>query len=114
MEEWFHDRNEKEEVFQAQPLIAKVLTMLQQLFPREEASNQYNIPKYHAMTKFQYYIMLFGSAMNFFGGTREAAHKVFVKAPGQKTQQRIGEFVVQMAAQYSDMMVTKNAMRLLN
>ena len=80
MEEWFYDRNEKEEVFQARPLIAKVLTMLQQLFPREEASNQYNIPKYHAMTKFQYYIMLFGSAMNFFGGPGEAAHKVFVKA----------------------------------
>jgi len=84
MEEWFHDRNKKEEVFQARPLIAKVLTMLQQLFPREEVSNQYNIPKYHAMTKFQYYIMLFGSAMNFFGGPGEAAHKVFVKAPGQK------------------------------
>jgi len=114
MEEWFHDCNEKEEVFQARPLIAKVLTMLQQLFPREEASNQYNIPKYHAMTKIQYYIMLFGSAMNFFGGPREAAHKVFVKAPGQKTQQRIGEFAVQTAAQYSDMMVKKNAMRLLN
>jgi len=88
--------------------------MLQQLFPREEASNQYNIPKYHVMTKFQYYIMLFGSAMNFFGGPGEAAHKVFVKVPGQKTQRRIGEFAVQSAVQYSDMIVTKNAMRLIN
>ncbi len=73
MEEWFHDCNEKNEVFQAQPLIAKVLTSLQQLFPREEATNQYCIPKMHAMTKFQYYIMLFGSAMIFFGGPGEAA-----------------------------------------
>ena len=87
MEEWFHDRNKKDEVFQARLLIAKVLTSLQQLFPREEATNQYCIPKMHAMTKFQYYIMLFGSAMNFFGGPGEAVHKVFVKAPGQKTKE---------------------------
>jgi len=52
--------------------------------------------------------------MNFFGGPGEAAHKVFVKVPGQKTQRRIGEFAVQSAVQYSDMIVTKNAMRLIN
>ena len=114
MEEWFRDRNKKDEVFQARPLIAKVLTSLQQLFPREEATNQYCIPKMHAMTKFQYYIMLFGSAMNFFGGPGEAAHKVFVKAPGQKTQRRISEFAVQTAMQYSDIMVTKHALRIIN
>ncbi len=34
--EWFHDCNDKEEVNQARPLIAKVLKMLQWLFPREE------------------------------------------------------------------------------
>ena len=113
MEEWFHDRNEKEEVILARPLIAKVLTMLQQLFPREDASNQYNIPKMHAMTKLQSYIMLFGSAMNFFGGPGEAAHKVFVKAPGQKTQRRVSEFAVQTSTRYSDMMVTKHALRLI-
>ena len=52
MEEWFHDRNNKDEVMQAQPMIAKVLIMLQELFPRESATNQYCLPKYHAMTKF--------------------------------------------------------------
>ncbi len=66
------------------------------------------------MTKFQYYIMLYGSAMNCFGGPGEAAHKVFVKAPGQKTQRRISEFAVQTATQYSDMMVTKHALRIIN
>jgi hypothetical protein len=40
------------------------------------------------MTKFQYYIMLFGGAMNFFGGPGEAAHKVFVKAHGQKNTKK--------------------------
>jgi hypothetical protein len=114
MEKWFQDRNKKDEVFQAQPLIAKVLTSLQQLFPREEATNQYCIPKMHAMTKFQYYIMLFGSAMIFFGRPGEAAHKVFVKAPGQKTQRRISEFAVQTATQYSNIMVTKHALRIIN
>ena len=58
--------------------------------------------------------MLFGSAMNFFGGPGEAAHKVFVKAPGQKTQRRVSEFAVQTSTQYSDMMVTKHALRLIH
>jgi hypothetical protein len=34
MEEWFHDCNDKEEVNMARPLIAKVLKLLQWLFPR--------------------------------------------------------------------------------
>ena len=72
MEEWFHDCNDKEEVIQAQPMIASVLVMLQELFPREDGTNQYNIPKFHGLTKFQRYIMLYGSAMNFFGGPGEA------------------------------------------
>ncbi len=58
--------------------------------------------------------MLFGSAINFFGGPGEAAHKVLVKAPGQKTQRRISEFAVQTATQYSDIIVTKHALRIIN
>ena len=73
--EWFHDCNDKEEVNQARPLIAKVLKMLQWLFPREENSNGYCIPKMHGMAKFQSYIKRYGSAMNFNGGTGESAHK---------------------------------------
>jgi len=52
--------------------------------------------------------MHFPRPFDFFGGPGEAAHKVFVKAPGQNPQRRIGEFAVQTAAQYLDMMVTKN------
>jgi hypothetical protein len=73
--EWFHDCNDKEVVNQARPIIAKVLKMLQWLFPREENSNGYCIPKMHGMAKFQSYIKRYGSAMNFYGGTGESAHK---------------------------------------
>ena len=114
MEEWFHDRNDKQEVIQARPMIASVLRMLQELFPREDGTNKYNIPKFHGLTKFQRYMMLFGSAMNFFGGPGEASHKYFVKAPGQKTQRRICEFAAQTATRLSEMMVTKHALRLIH
>ena len=65
MEEWFHDRSDKDEVIQARPMIARVLKMVQELFPRESMTNQYCIPKFHAMTKFQKNILDFGSAMIF-------------------------------------------------
>ena len=50
-EEWFHDCNRKEEVHNSRDMIAKVLSMVQDLFPREEGTNGWNIPKMHAMTK---------------------------------------------------------------
>jgi hypothetical protein len=111
MEEWFHDCNDKEEVNNARPLIAKVLKWLQELFPREEGTNGYCIPKMHGMTKFQSYIKKYGSAMNFYGGAGESAHKFFVKAPGQKTQRHVSEFAIQTAHQYYDIMVTRHALR---
>jgi hypothetical protein len=86
MEEWFHDSNPKEEVDQSRSLIRKVLRLLQELFPRDGIGNGYNLPKMHGMTEFQFYMKRYGSAMNFYGGTGESAHKLFVKAPGQKTQ----------------------------
>jgi hypothetical protein len=110
MEEWFHDCNDKEEVNKARPLIAKVLKLLQWLFPREENSNGYCIPKMHGMAKFQVYIKRYGSAMNFYGGTGESAHKQFVKAPGRKTQRRISEFASQTASQFYDILVTNHAL----
>jgi len=58
--------------------------------------------------------MLYGSAMNFFGGPGEASHKYFVKAPGQKTQRRVSEFATQTAQRISEMMVTKHALRLIH
>jgi hypothetical protein len=84
---WLHDSNPKEEVNNARPLIAKVLRLLNILFPRDGTGDGYNIPnKFHAATKFPDYICQYGSATNFLGGAGESAHKFFVKAPGQKTQ----------------------------
>jgi hypothetical protein len=114
MEQWFHDSNPKEEVNNARPLIAKVLRSLKDLFPREGKGNEYNIPKFHAMTKMQFYIKRYGSAINFYGGTGESAHKFFVKAPGQKTQRRVTEFASQTANQYYNILVTTKARRSLD
>jgi len=111
MEEWFNDCNEKEEVNHARPLIAKVLKLLKWLFPREDNTNGYCIPKFHGMTKFQTYMKRYGSSMNFYGGTGESAHKLFVKAPGLKTQRRVNEFAIQTSQQYYHMLVTGHALR---
>jgi hypothetical protein len=65
MEEWFHDSNNKVEVVNAQPQIAKVLQSLQQFFPRNTNTNGYNLPKMHGITKMQEYMTLFGGGINF-------------------------------------------------
>ena len=112
MEQWFHGSNPKEEVNNARPLIiAKVLQLLQELFPTDGTGNGYNILKMHAMTKFKIYMEWYGSAFNFYGGTGESAHKHFMKAPGQKTQRRVTEFASQVANQYYCMLVTMKALR---
>jgi hypothetical protein len=41
----FHNSNDKVEVDNAEPLIGKVLQTLQALFPREDKTNGYCIPK---------------------------------------------------------------------
>jgi hypothetical protein len=46
--EWFHDCNDKEEVNQARSLIAKVLKMLQRLYPREEKQG-WNTTEFHVV-----------------------------------------------------------------
>ena len=66
------------------------------------------------MTKMQFYIKRYGSAINFYGGTGESAHKFFVKAPGQKTQRRVTEFASQVANQYYNILVTTKARRSLD
>jgi len=111
---WLHDSNLKEEVNNARPLIGKVLRLVKELFPRDGSGNGWNIPKFHAATKFPDYIRRYGSAMNFFGGTGESAHKLFVKAPGHKTQRRPSEFAHQVAEQHYNMLVTTKALRSVN
>ncbi len=109
MEEWFHDSNNKVEVINARPLIAKVLRSLQHFFPRNTNTNGYNLPKMHRITKVQEYMKLFGSGINFCGGPEESAHKKFIEIPGQRTQRRVSEFAQQTAFQYYNMLVSSNA-----
>jgi hypothetical protein len=104
MEEWFHSDNPKAEVRGSRKLIGKVLRLLKKVFPRK-AGNGHNLPKFHGMTKMQYYMCLFGSAMNFYGGPGESAHKYFVKAPGDNTQRRVREFARQIANRMYECMV---------
>jgi hypothetical protein len=49
MEEWFHDSNNKVEVINAQPQIAKVLQSLQHFFQRNTNTNGYNLLKMHGI-----------------------------------------------------------------
>ncbi len=63
------------------------------------------------MTKLQFYMKRYGSAINFYGGTGESAHKFFIKAPGLKTQRRVTEFASQLANQYYNILVTTKALR---
>lgn len=114
MEEWFHSVNKKTEVQNARYKIGKVLKKMQELFPRGEGTNGYNIPKMHGITKMQTYITLFGCGMGFFGGTGESAHKQFVKAPGLKTQRRVSEFAQQIANQYYHVMIARHAYTCMN
>ncbi len=111
MEEWFHDSNDKDEVHNSKDEIAKVFTSLQKKFPRSDCTNEYSIPKMHGMTKMQSYIKLFGSGMNFYEGSGEAAHKTFVKSAGQKTQRRLSKFDQQTAHKYYNMMLSTHAMQ---
>ena len=96
LEEWIHDENLIKEVDESQSVISMILKELKVVFPRS-GGNGYKIPKFHGMMKMQYYIKLFGSGMNFYGGPGESHHKTFVKAPGKQTQRRVGEFAVQVA-----------------
>jgi hypothetical protein len=109
MEECFHDTNDKKKVRCAREEIAKVLRSLQQLFPRKNNTNGYNLPKMHGMTKMQEYMKLFRSGINFYCGPGESAHKQFIKIPGQRTQRTVSEFAQQTALQYQDMLVSSYA-----
>ena len=115
MEEWFHDENDKVKVNNARPTIATVLTLMKKYFPRNGNNrNGYKLPQMHGATKMQTYIKLLGSGLNFFGGPGEAAHKIFVKASGQKTQRRLSEFAQQTSTQYYYIILSLRAAEKLN
>jgi hypothetical protein len=89
--------------------------LLKKYFPHNgENTNGYKLPEMHGATKMQTYVKLLGSGLNFFGGPGEAAHKIFVKAAGQKTQRRLSEFAQQTSTQYYYMILSLRAAEKLN
>jgi hypothetical protein len=113
MEEWFHESRPKNEVRQSREAIGVVIEMMQRHFPRTNGHG-YNLPKMHGLTKMQEYFCLFGCPMNFYGGPGEASHKLFVKAPGLKTQRRVSEFAAQVAEQYYNTMAVNAASKYID
>jgi hypothetical protein len=99
-EKWLHDENLKSEVDDAGPWVAKLKELIKEHLDKEsieKKGNGWDTPKFHAMSKFLYYISLFGCATNFFGGPCESALKKIIKNPGNNTQRRAYSFCSQVA-----------------
>lgn len=104
MEEWFHETNEKQKVRKARTLIGRVISNVQEVFPRDKGQG-WHLQKTHGLTKMQYYMCLFGSGINFYGGPGECNHKKFVKDTGNNTQCRIDSFTSQVAQRLYETML---------
>ncbi len=110
-EKWIHDVHEKEEVIQAKEWVDTLKFMILCYMDREELSihgDGWDIPKFHALSKFIHYIQLMGCGAIFFGGPCECALKKIVKNPGQLTQRRISSFSSQVAKQNYENMLLEN------
>ena len=86
-EEWLHSTNPKVEVESLRSVISQMVKLIQKCFPRidhdgSEIGQGWKLPKMHALTKFVDYMLLFGSAINFFGGIGECNHKNLSKIQG--------------------------------
>jgi hypothetical protein len=97
-EEWIHSTNPKVEVESSRTVISQMVKLIQNCFPRtdndgSEIGQDGSFQKMHALTKFVDYMILFGSAINFFGGIGECNHKKFIK----DTQKRTNTFTSQVA-----------------
>ena len=100
-EKWLHEERHKEEVLNAEVWVVRLkqllLDHLDKFALSEESGNGWHTPKFHALSKFIFYISMFGCATNFFGGPCESALKKFIKNPGMNTQRRIASFCYQLA-----------------
>jgi hypothetical protein len=99
--EWLHSTNLKDKVTSSCSHIADMIRLIQKVFPRSDdigndIGQEWKIPKMHVPTKFVDYMILFGSAINLFGGVGECNHKTFVKDTGSNTQKRINSFTSQV------------------
>ena len=100
-EKWLHEERNKVHVDNATGWVVRlkqlILDNLDKEGLHEGSGNGWKTPKFHALSKFLFYISLFGCANNFFGGPCESALKKFIKKPGKNTQRRISSFCYQVA-----------------
>jgi len=99
-EKWIHEVHKKATVEEASKWVATLKSMIIKNFDRDKicsTGNGWNIPKFHGLSKFIYYIKLYGCGANFFGGPCECSLKKFVKRTGLNTQRRVSSFCIQVA-----------------
>ena len=85
---------------------AAVIEMI--FFPRVD-DHRWSIPKYHGMSKMLFYIQLYDSGINVYGGPGESHDKYFVKASGSNTRRRVSNFAKQIANQVYESMILEIA-----
>ena len=107
-EKWIHDVNPKQDVAKASKWVSKLKRMIKKHLNRTKIccnGNGWNIPKFHGLSKFIFYMTVYGCGANFFGGPCESALKKFVKYTGFNTQRRVKSFVSQVATRNYESMV---------
>ena len=109
MEEWFHSTNLITEVCAARPLIASVIEMIQQVFPRAEG-NGWSLPKNHGLSKMQWFMCKYGSGINYYGGPVECDHKELFKKPIRNGNKQIGTMASQTAKRMYETYLFNNVM----
>ena len=95
-ERWVNDSNSIVDVKRALPLLAELIQLIQECFPRS-MGNGWCIPKMHSLSKMLHYVQQFGKAKNFCGQVGERVLKTVVKNHAQQTQRRVNVFASQCA-----------------
>jgi hypothetical protein len=100
-EKWLHEERSKDEMDNAHGWVVRlkqlILDHLDKFALNDGSGNGWHTPKFHALSKFIFYISIYGCATNFFGGPCESALKKFIKNPAMNTQRRIASFAYQVA-----------------
>lgn len=94
-------------------ITSHVIPLLQKAFPRDDGQG-YKLPKVHSLTKFPYYIQLYGSAINFHGGFGESHLKRFMKHLSHFTQKRPSVFAEQVAKNHYRTELNKHRMKAIS
>jgi len=110
-EKWIHDNNSKRDVHKARKWVVILKTMITKHLDRSRLclkGNGWNIPKFHGLSKFIFYMTVYGSGSIFFGGPCECSLKEFVKKTAFNTQRRTDTFCTQVAQRNHENIVVRN------